>query len=339
MYRISIARKTYETSHYAYATLEVMVRKSTSSGGFTIVELLIVVVVIAVLAAITIVAFQGITQRAEQSSAASQAAQAQRKLTVDFIQAGELYPTVQDFATQTGLVSNQTTSYEYSVSADRKEFCLTATSSGISYRTTHETSNVVAGACPGHAANGVAAITNLIPNPSFEVNANNAQNIGNATGRSVTRIALGDAHSGDHVLRITQPTSGVNMGGYGVNTGDPVPTGAYNGSIWIRSNQSVSVTIYLEGSAAKSPGSGGGGTLVPNQWRRLNLPFTVTAAGTVKLGYLTHSSSPAANTFIDIDGVMLTAGSQLHTYADGSSANWVWTASPHASTSLGVPLP
>jgi len=47
--------------------------KVQSERGFTIVELLIVVVVIAILAAITIVSYNGITNRANASSAASNA--------------------------------------------------------------------------------------------------------------------------------------------------------------------------------------------------------------------------------------------------------------------------
>ncbi len=47
--------------------------------GFTIVELLIVVVVIAILAAITIVSYNGITNRANGSAAASAAATLQKK--------------------------------------------------------------------------------------------------------------------------------------------------------------------------------------------------------------------------------------------------------------------
>jgi prepilin-type N-terminal cleavage/methylation domain-containing protein len=47
--------------------------------GFTIVELLIVVVVIAILAAITIVSYNGITNRANASAAQSAAASVQKK--------------------------------------------------------------------------------------------------------------------------------------------------------------------------------------------------------------------------------------------------------------------
>ena len=49
------------------------------SQGFTIVELLIVVVVIAILAAITIVSYNGITNRANASAAASAAESVQKK--------------------------------------------------------------------------------------------------------------------------------------------------------------------------------------------------------------------------------------------------------------------
>lgn len=53
--------------------------KGQSERGFTIVELLIVVVVIAILAAITIVSYNGITNRANQSAAKSAAANVQKK--------------------------------------------------------------------------------------------------------------------------------------------------------------------------------------------------------------------------------------------------------------------
>ena len=51
-----------------------------NNQGFTIVELLIVVVVIAILAAITIVSYNGITNRANASAAASLAASVQKKV-------------------------------------------------------------------------------------------------------------------------------------------------------------------------------------------------------------------------------------------------------------------
>ena len=60
-------------------SLENIKSKTQAERGFTIVELLIVVVVIAILAAITIVSYNGITNRANASSAQSTAAALQKK--------------------------------------------------------------------------------------------------------------------------------------------------------------------------------------------------------------------------------------------------------------------
>ena len=56
--------------------------KKPLQGGFTIVELLIVVVVIAILAAVTIMSYNGITARAQQSKIAEDMANLQKAIVV-----------------------------------------------------------------------------------------------------------------------------------------------------------------------------------------------------------------------------------------------------------------
>lgn len=68
---------------------------SFKSRGFTIVELLIVIVVIAVLAAITIVAFNGVQKRAENSAISSKETIAKKALEAYKIQNDDKYPTDQ----------------------------------------------------------------------------------------------------------------------------------------------------------------------------------------------------------------------------------------------------
>lgn len=63
-----------------------------SRSGFTIVELLIVIVVIAILAAISIVAYNGIQNRANDSAVQSDLSSAAKKLAIYKIDNGE-YPT------------------------------------------------------------------------------------------------------------------------------------------------------------------------------------------------------------------------------------------------------
>ena len=68
-----------------------LITKQRKESGFTIVELLIVVVVIAILAAITIVSYNGITNRANASAAENQVATWRKK--VEIYQAeNNLYP-------------------------------------------------------------------------------------------------------------------------------------------------------------------------------------------------------------------------------------------------------
>ena len=62
------------------------------SQGFTIVELLIVIVVIAILAAITIVAYNGVQQRARNSQVAS-TIQAYKKAMLQYAIEHQAYPT------------------------------------------------------------------------------------------------------------------------------------------------------------------------------------------------------------------------------------------------------
>lgn len=65
---------------------------SIARGGFTVVELLIVIVVIAILAVITIVAYRGITAGAAESSLRSDLSTAAKRLNVEKVDAGS-FPT------------------------------------------------------------------------------------------------------------------------------------------------------------------------------------------------------------------------------------------------------
>ena len=63
-----------------------------SRGGFTIVELLIVIVIIGILAAITTVAYNGLQNRARTAAAQALANQASKKVAAYYVTNGS-YPT------------------------------------------------------------------------------------------------------------------------------------------------------------------------------------------------------------------------------------------------------
>lgn len=72
-------------------------------GGFTIVELLVVIVVIGILAAITIVSYTGVQNRARTVSAQSYAQEAQNKAEIYASDTGNsIFPTMAELTSTTG---------------------------------------------------------------------------------------------------------------------------------------------------------------------------------------------------------------------------------------------
>lgn len=105
------------------------IKSRTNSSAFTIVELLIVVVVIAILAAISIVAYNGITNQAKDSAMTSSLQQAAKKVVASYIQNGDSYPA--DLAAL-GIADSGDTSYQYFSNATG--YCITMTKGdGVSH--------------------------------------------------------------------------------------------------------------------------------------------------------------------------------------------------------------
>ena len=107
----------------------------TTKQGFTIVELLIVVVVIAILAAITIVAYNGITNDAETSALKSDLSTAAKKLQVAKINGDGTFPVSPDFI-PAGLT----------YSSGGNAFCVFGTANGKDFRIT-EVGSIQEGSC------------------------------------------------------------------------------------------------------------------------------------------------------------------------------------------------
>ena len=132
--------------------------------GFTIVELLIVIVVIAILAAIVIVAYTGIQQRARVAVLQSDLKNASGQLEIDNVSNGT-YPASAAAANGgTGLKASPGTTYQYTYTSSGNSYCLTGTNSGVSYFASNDNQTPQAGACVGDINGGGGEIAFDQPN-------------------------------------------------------------------------------------------------------------------------------------------------------------------------------
>jgi len=314
--------------------------------GFTIVELLIVIVVIAVLAAITIVAYNGIQNRAKASAAQSAAAQATKKIMTYAIQNNDQYPV--DLATA-GVTEGGGTSFQYSYNNTLKTYCVTATSNSTSYYKNNTTqTDPIAGACPGHAVNGGVAITNLVVNPSAETDVNYWSGWAGVSGVATRTRPTNGGWSGAAYQRQAWTTASSTVSGdNGAFALNITPSVQYTASVYGRANkaQRLAAVVYYfsstdgTGSIIQTD-SGTASVVAPNTWTNFTVSSTAPAgANSAAIRVLSTAGTGAVNwavsDWLDVDAVMFVRGSTVYGYADGNTANWVWNGTTNNSTSTG----
>ncbi len=324
-----------------------------TSNGFTIVELLIVVVVIAILAAITIVAYNGITQRTKNAVVQSAVAQAIKKIeTYKVLNGGALPETL----AAAGL--NTTNGAQFQYTASDAGFCVTASQGGVAayiannYSFTSDGSgtaltqpNATSGACPGHSPAGGTLIKNLATNPSFEVdtagmgssNANIAASPtwANSGTQSLRVVNTGTTNGGDARISSTASTMlfGMQPGKtYTISARlymPAAPTGGLGRGPGILIWYSTNGANWNEDFGPKAPAAAGTYTVS----HTITLPVNTTG---IMIGLGVASTTVSQNFFYD--SIMVTEGSTVYTSADGSSPNWAWTGPAHDSASTGPAL-
>ena len=298
--------------------------------GFTIVELLIVIVVIAILAAITIVAYNGIQNRAKQSAAQSAVSQASKKVMTWAVQNNDDYPASLTIA---GVTDTTGLQYSYNNTVTPHTYGITATNGTFSYYVSNASSTPIVGGYPGHGQGGVAAIRNLALNPSMETDATSIANMGSTPGT--------DARSTEQAWRGSASAKLTSAGGRKWMTSETFSTGdTVSWSLWVYS-PSAPRTLSTYWEATGTGGSGAGATVPANVWTRITGSVTFTSAQADKtnygFGYLRSGSAANDGIIMYVDGVMITKSIEQYEFADGSTQNWAWTGAANNSVSTGPP--
>jgi general secretion pathway protein G len=323
--------------------------RSNKQTGFTIVELLIVIVVIGILAAITIVAYNGIQQKARAATAQSDAANVAQLLAQSLATNGS-YPNDLTTINNGGPPpATDNSNYQYHASNANANYCLTVTNGTSSYKISDSANAPTAGGCPGDGQGGVSAITNLATNPSVETGGTNwSQRWYGSGGSGTLSLTSAAAQYGGVGYRKTW-----SVGGGGQDIGmqyvQAVTGGkTYTFSAAIRASVTTGHKAFVQWYDASSTLTGtttwSSEVSIPaNTWQRLSVTATApanAASATFVWGPYPASGSPAsiAGQTIDFDGVMVTEGSTVYNYADGTTSNWIWNGAANASTSTGPPV-
>jgi len=126
---------------------DIMHRINLKLAGFTIVELLVVIVVIGILAAITVVSYIGVQDKANTAALVSDLDNATKLLSMHSAVNGSYPVTLAEVNNGTGPPASPGTTYdEYFPTSTG--YCITASKNSITYRITNITKSRL-GACSG----------------------------------------------------------------------------------------------------------------------------------------------------------------------------------------------
>lgn len=298
-------------------------------NGFTIVELLIVIVIIAILAAITIVAYSGIQNRARLSALQSSLSQYAKSLEVWKLTNNNQYPASLSAAQTANLLKDTAdadyTTYIVNSSSNPTHYCATATNSnGTKYSVSSTSLNPLVGEC----------VTNLVRVP--QATGTSSWDHGYGTGGAGTGALINDNRfAGGVARRITWTTAPSNGSGLwiGCNSCIAGTSGQqYYFSARYTTSWAASPAFYFSSWGGVTPSlvNRGDGTYEA----RGILTVSSTSTSSMSLTFAIPPYPPTNATFA-VGGLMAVAGSTQYAYGDGDSPGWFWNGTANNSTSTG----
>jgi len=276
-----------------------------------------------------IVAYNGIQQRAHAATVQADLEGSAKKMANDDTLTGGYMLTAGAVDNNKGLPTSPGTSYVYHSTGTT--YCITGTNGTSTYTISDTAPTPTAGGCPGDGVGGVAAITNLLYNPSLEGNstANIWGYFSAPLSIDTTKAAVGTM-SVKTVTNSTTNPQGIVFAGQGV------PAGTYTCSVSIASTPGASVYVAGRTETPYAENLGTKTLALTNSFQRVSVTFTLAAAvGTIEIQ--APLTAPTSGITIWEDAAMCTAGSNTPNYADGDTSSWIWNGPANGSTSTGPP--
>lgn len=186
--------------------------------GFTIVELLIVIVVIGILAAITIVAFNGIQNRARVALIQSDLEGSTKKLeSYKVTSSSEKYPVD---LTSANLTASKDNAFQYFYNATSNIYCLSETNGDNAFYVTTLDKKIRKGAC--------TSLDGLIGWWTFNGNANDLSGYGNAGQNNGATDSVGQQGDADAAYTMDSATIQIP----GLSDYPNLTSGGFTYSLW-----------------------------------------------------------------------------------------------------------
>lgn len=311
-------------------------------AGFTIAELVITIIVIAILATISIVVYSSSQENANRSLLQATLTQSATKLETYKHETGDQYPALFE---DTGISLPQNVSYQYypNNTSSPRSYCLEIQRSGyanVVYRITASSQKPVEGTC---------VISNLIANPSREVNGSDWGYHTSGGAATFTNTLSSAAPSGQNyaTLQWTSDTTSVANSGPYVTAYTIQPNQYYSGAMMVLVSKQQSMRLCLEfrTTAGTHAGPQSCTNFLPvsaNIWTRLTIENQVTPAGTDRIimtAYTTTSGSlMLTGDYMLADSAIIVASKNIVPYSDGSTPGWTWSGTTQLSRSSGPVL-
>lgn len=293
--------------------------------GFTIVELLIVIVVIAILATITIIAFNGIQNRAKSAAIKTELAAVGKQMHAWSIQNSDKFPSDITSAQSLGILKNSSsvtfdgsTTYIVNNATNPANYCVTGSGSDGKKWTVTSTSSpqAIEGEC----------VTNIYATPT-------SGSLGCVSGATqVSNQAWGGRSDWRQILI---PSTGGQCRSFFSLT-DLVNGEPYKVSFSVVNQSSSPSNLAADFSDTSSATVPGAGLLQPNQLTRFSFTGQRTTYDST-FRFLDIASATRPNNYL-INDIMVTRGSTLYSYGDGNTSGWFWNGTAGASTSTGPAL-